>query len=751
MTACNHAGCAGEIDETGFCTVCYRRPAALPGPASVPGPTSVPELVRATTSPVPEERRSTTSGSFVTIAEVRLPLLPPADPRSRLRDPAETMSTQRVCGKNGCDGILGGQRPGRPPRQQGHCPKCGTYYSFLAKLSAGELVAGQYEVLGPLAQSGFGWVYLAQDKHLDDNYVVLKGLVNANDTRAAEMAVRERQYLTRLNHPNIVRIYNAVTHPDKQSGEHHGYIVMEYVDGSSLQEIARSARRSDDPSRELPVDHILAVGHEILAAMDYLHGMGLLYCDMKPDNVMRGRDRIIVIDLGGMCRVGGSGAGTPGFEVGKAELEKRGSTVQSDLHTVGRTLERLLEATSGRGARVPTDPDTDVALHSFRTLVERATNTDPDRRFTSAAEMSEQLIGVLHEFLSQRDQVEYAKPSPLFAPTAALIDGGLGRVPPLTRWTRETDTVGLLPSSRSIALGLPLPRVDPDDRAARFLTDGSSPDPRDLIGRLSQASEGSTELLLRGVRAYLELGDLQRAARCLDDAAGTAQPWRVTWYRGLMDLFSDDLRAAMDAFGAVRDTWPGESAPKLALALCEERVGDPLAAARLLRAVWLRDSSQTAAAFGLARLCLAERDRDGAIGVLDQVPPMSPHHDAAGIAAFRALIERLGDTGPSVADLERAAERLPRLRLDGGDRDGDARQRLTAMIRQAALGVRPIPAGLAPDAAAEEPLTEETLRRLLEQSYRHLAGQARTAHDHEALVDRANRVRPRTLLTSWRR
>ena len=126
---------------------------------------------------------------------------------------------------------------GRPGLVEGYCPNCGSRFSFAPKLQPGELVAGQYEVLGCLAHGGLGWIYLAMDHHLGKRWVVLKGLLNTGDASAQEAAVAERRFLAEVEHPNIVDIYNFVQHADRRTGESAGYIVMEYVGGKSLKQI----------------------------------------------------------------------------------------------------------------------------------------------------------------------------------------------------------------------------------------------------------------------------------------------------------------------------------------------------------------------------------------------------------------------------------------------------------------------------------------------------------------------------------
>ncbi len=747
-------GCpGGTVDVDGFCDACFvqvRVDVPAPGPVATPAVTPAGGRHRQDSGERCEALLRRTDEVWRVAGLVDLPVLELPEPGLRVIDPDLTVSAVRRCGKDGCAGKVGGSHVGQESLLKGFCPQCGTPFSFSARLHPGELVAGQYEIVGPLAQSGFGWVYLARDKHLDDNHVVLKGLVNTNDADAAQMAVRERQYLTRLHHPNIVRIFNAVTHTDQETGGQDGYIVMEYVDGLSLEEVRRTAMACTRGCGHLPPEHVLAVGHEILAALEYLHGQGLLYCDMKPDNVMRGRGRFTVIDLGGMTEIAArdrSPVGHPHYQA--PEIRLRGATVRSDLYAVGRTLDRLLAASDGPGTRSAPDERTAVAVESFRKLIRRATVDEPDRRFATAGEMREQLTGVLRELVSLREGREHPASSTLFAPTAAVIDAGLGGVPPLSRWTEPAaDRLWLHrpPAPLPAALGLPMPRVDGTDPAARFLADGSPADARDAIVQ-AQAEGDSAELRLRAVRAHLELNDADAARECLGRAgellAGTPGQWRLAWYRGLLHLALDGVDAAHQAFAEVRETWPGETAPELALALCAERTDRPARAEQLFSAVWTRDRSQTSAAFGLTRLRLAAGQRQEAAAVLDEVPLMSPHRDAARVAAVRALAD---GPAPGEPDVAGAGARLAALRLS----DEAARGRLTAVLREAAFDGWSATGVVALRDGNGTALTEDGLRKLLELSYRDLAGQARAAREHVVLVDLANRIRPRTLLSGWR-
>ena len=222
-----------------------------------------------------------------------------------------------------CGQPVGRSRPDAPDisgRADGFCRNCGALFSFEPRLEAGELVAGQYEVLGCLAHGGLGWIYLARDRNVSDRWVVLKGLLNSGDADAQAAAVAERRFLAEVEHPSIVRIYNFVQHQDRRTGEPAGYIVMEYVGGQSLRQIVLERRRS---RASLPVAHALAYAIEVLPALGYLHRRGLVYCDFKPDNVIQVEEHLKLIDLGGVRRADDDDSpvwGTVGYQAPEIAL-----------------------------------------------------------------------------------------------------------------------------------------------------------------------------------------------------------------------------------------------------------------------------------------------------------------------------------------------------------------------------------------------------------------------------------------------
>jgi serine/threonine-protein kinase PknG len=732
---------------------------------------------------------------------------------------------------------VGRARGDRPGRTEGFCTKCGHPYSFVPKLHAGDIVRGQYEVVGCLAHGGLGWIYLAIDRAVSDRWVVLKGLLDTGDQDAMAAAISERRFLAEIEHSNIVRIYNFVEHLDQRTGSLDGYIVMEYVGGKSLKEIANGRRTPDGRRDPLPVEQACAYGIEALEALGHLHSRNLLYCDFKVDNAIQTEDQLKLIDMGAVRRMDDDESaiyGTVGYQA--PEVADVGPSVASDLYTVARTLAVLTFDFQGyTNVFVDSLPDPDNIevfrqYESFYRLLVRATDPDPARRFASAQEMSEQLTGVLREVVSL--QTGRARPalSTLFGPEVkvtdtelfAELDGDVSRLGPRPvpsgrgPWAGRTPagnggsasgaggsvpgvggsvpgvggsgpgsggsvpgasallTGGADPSAparltkpldtAAAALALPVPRVDPGDPNAGFLAGLIASAPTELITALHAAPTGSLELRLRELRARLEMGEFTIALATLD-ALERDHPddWRVVWYRGVAALATGDHENAALSFDAIYDAFPGEPAPKLALGLCAEVLGQLDNAAEYYRLVWTTDPSFVSAAFGLARVRLTAGDRQNAVLVLESVPEASIHYTAARVAAVRARLrhrpEAVLGTGPTSApagaapdvpfldDLTAAAGQIEA--LGGYGLDPVRREQLSTEVLGCALDwVLSGSQGAAPPAGARvllgSALDERGLRFGLERSYRTLARLAPGGEERIDLVERANRYRPRT-------
>lgn len=234
------------------------------------------------------------------------------------------------------------------------------------------------------------------------------------------------------------------------------------------------------------------------------------------------------------------------------------------------------------------------------------------------------------------------------------------------------------------ALALPVPLVDPTDPNAGFLAGLAAAAPAELVTALRTAPVDSVEKRLQDLRARLEMDDVDEASRLLTALADDdLDDWRVVWHRGVTALTTGDHETAALAFDAVYDAFPGESAPKPALAICAEVTGRPANASAYYRLVWSTDERYVSAAFGLARVLLASGDRAGAVAAVESVPESSIHFTAARVAAIRSRLRERSPQEPLLDDLRAAAAQVEELRQLGIDTD--RREQLSTEVLGSAL------------------------------------------------------------------
>jgi serine/threonine-protein kinase PknG len=759
VTACLEPGCDGTIDADGYCDTCgtaaapaAARAAAGAGQASSRTSNSARTYGTRSSSTSTSSRNSSSVSSRTRGSRggstgrsrrgnlgaglIEVPPVPYQDPMTAIMTNPQVPEGKRYC--SNCSTPVGRGQNGLPGRTEGFCRKCRTAFSFEPKLHAGDNV-GQYEVLGCIAHGGLGWIYLAKDKNVSDRWVVLKGLLDSGDADAMAAAAAERKFLAEVNHPSIVQIMNFVQHPDAKTGAPVGYIVMEYVGGSSLKQIRTDYRDPRGQAGPLPVAQAIAYAIEILPAFGYLHGLGLVYNDFKPDNIIQSEEQLKLIDMGGVIHMDDQDSaiyGTKGFQA--PEIADEGPSVESDLYTVGRTLAVLtsLETRAYQSTyldRLPTPQEVPLfARHeSFYKLLQRATHADPGLRFGSADQMAQQLTAVLREVLSLEEGKAHPGASAMFGPEV--------RVP---------STTALSPEPAAVVRALPVPLVDRDDPGAQFLAGLGAVDLGDQRVALENSPllDRSQEIQLRLVLAATAAGDFAEGVRMLDrfEEANGAD-WRTFWYRGLLDLAAGQLTAAQEKFEAVYDALPGEAAPKLSLAACAEIKGDFAAAAAFYGTVWRTDNGYVSAAFGLARSLLRTGQRDQAVAVFGSVPQTSTHHTAAAEAALRALlVGRDNDlTGADLADIDTRYSWLAE-RLDPEHASWLALDVLsTAGTRLTVQVPKDLRSG---QQLIKRNIDDRSLREGMEHAYRSLARLATDRTKRIELVDQANAVRPRTLI-----
>ena len=674
---------------------------------------------------------------------VEIPRVPEVDPLAALMTDPVVAESKRFCWNCGRP-VSRSSQDGRA-MSEGWCPHCGSAYSFLPQLGDGDIVADQYEIKGCIAHGGLGWVYLAFDKNVNDRPVVLKGLVHSGDAEAQAIAMAERQFLAEVTHPGIVKIFNFVEHDDKH-GNPVGYIVMEYFGGSSLKQATRHKRKKDE---RLPVAEAIGFMLEILPALGYLHSNGLVYNDLKPENIMVTEDQLKLIDLGAVSTVKSFGFlyGTPGYQA--PEIVRTGPTIASDIYTVGRTLAALtLHVRTRNGRYVDGLPEDDPVLaeyDSFSRLLRRAIDPDSRRRFQSAEEMTSQLMGVLREVVAQDTGVPRPGLSNAFSRSRSTFGTDLLVAHTDVYLDGQVHSEKL--TAQEIVKALQVPLVDPTDVGATVLSAIVLSQPVQTLDSLRAARHGtldsegvdlsqSIELPLMEVRALLDLGDVTKATRKLDDLADRfGWRWRLVWFRAVAALLTADYDSATEYFTEVLDTLPGELAPKLALAATAELATDA-DERKFYNTVWSTDRGVISASFGLARAQSAAGERDSAVRTLDEVPSTSRHFTTARLTSAVTLL-----SGRSTREV-----------TEQQIRNGARRVEALPATEPRVLQIRALVLGTAMDWLADNtastnhilgfPFTEHGLQLGVEASLRNLARVAPTQAHRYALVDLANSVRP---------
>ncbi|MFC4062966.1 Stk1 family PASTA domain-containing Ser/Thr kinase [Planomonospora corallina] len=286
----------------------------------------------------------------------------------------------------------------------------------------------RYELDGVVGRGGMAEVYRARDIRLD-RVVAIKTLRAdlARDHTFQARFRREAQSAASLNHPAIVAVYD--TGEDVSEGAPVPYIVMEYVDGSTLRDILRADRR-------LMPERAAELVDGILRALDYSHRGGIVHRDIKPANIMITRNGDVKVMDFGIARAMADSAATmtqTAQVIGTAQYlspeQARGERVdsRSDIYSTGCVLYELLTgqppftgdspvAIAYQHVREnpvpPSQIDPDIPRWADA-IVLKAMAKDPGQRYQSAGEMRADIQRALSGM-------------PMDAQTMALAEGGYG-------------------------------------------------------------------------------------------------------------------------------------------------------------------------------------------------------------------------------------------------------------------------------------------------------------------------------------
>ncbi len=267
---------------------------------------------------------------------------------------------------------------------------------------------GGYEIHERIGRGGMGVVYRARHVELDRE-VAIKVLASKWKTQArfVEQFLQEARAVGRLRHPNIVSGFDAGT----ERGVH--YVVMEYVDGDSLDRRLRARG-------VLPESEALEVARQVAAGLDHAYRHGFIHRDVKPQNVLFTSDGVAKLcDLGlvkgydGASDLVGQGGGLGTLAYASPEQLQAGATcdIRTDVYSLGVTLYQMVtgmlpfpqesvpDTIRRRRETAPPDPGLPNPELSERTRKVVTTCLAPDRedRHPDPATLEKELARAIHE------------------------------------------------------------------------------------------------------------------------------------------------------------------------------------------------------------------------------------------------------------------------------------------------------------------------------------------------------------------
>ena len=320
----------------------------------------------------------------------------------------------------------------------GHCPKDGTALFSEEAMSRVGMLLKDHEIQGVIGEGGMGTVYRAQHVVIEKP-VAIKVLHDsfARKTDMVEQFIIEAKAASRIRHPNIIDVTDFGTTPDGLV-----FIVMEYLDGESLEERLHRTGR-------LPVFEAINIVKQVARGLGAAHELGVVHRDMKPANIFlcrrKGRRRIVrrtgdpaaaqftiepessydfvkLLDFGvaKLLDLGPSAATRAGMLCGSPhylspeQAQEQPATERSDIYSLGATFyemvtgtvpfdgRSMLEILGGHVAGVVVPPSQRAPAAgidaNLDAVILRCLEKEPARRFAS----TDQICDALRECISDR-------------------------------------------------------------------------------------------------------------------------------------------------------------------------------------------------------------------------------------------------------------------------------------------------------------------------------------------------------------
>jgi len=270
---------------------------------------------------------------------------------------------------------------------------------------------GRYAVLKKLGEGGKGIVFKARDTALN-RVVAIKMLKNPVTTgEAYTRFITEAQSVAKLNHPNIVSIYDIGKEDEKP------FFVLEFVEGHDLRDLIETSLEG-----KCDIQTVLRIGVDVCNALQYAHSQGILHRDIKPENIKVAPEGVAKLMDFGLARMLGQPrqtqdgviVGTVAYVAPEIALGK-GADARSDLYSLGAVL---YEAVTGKPPFPGEDPvkvifshihDHPVSPdrlnpklpHALAECIMKLLEKDPTERYQSAADLLRVLRDIAEEPLKK--------------------------------------------------------------------------------------------------------------------------------------------------------------------------------------------------------------------------------------------------------------------------------------------------------------------------------------------------------------
>ncbi|MEO0139248.1 MAG: serine/threonine-protein kinase [candidate division WOR-3 bacterium] len=262
----------------------------------------------------------------------------------------------------------------------------------------GKTIGGKYKITDKIGTGGMATVYKGEHVYLKKPVAIKVLLPSFSENKElVERFFQEAETASKLDHPNIVKIFDF--------GDEEGflYLVMQYIDGETLEKILQSVKK-------LPLRDAINITLQVLSALDYAHEKGLVHRDIKPANIMINKDgKAFLLDFGIAILAEAKritktkvAAGTPEYmapEQFRGRADKR-----SDLYSVGVVLYEMITGRTPFGdakdvyelqykiLREPVPP-TGIS-EALDKVLQKALSKLPSERFQRAREFAEALLSL---------------------------------------------------------------------------------------------------------------------------------------------------------------------------------------------------------------------------------------------------------------------------------------------------------------------------------------------------------------------